>query len=80
MKKRELEAENAVLRKGADALVNINEALRDQNTALRDTLWNKRDRLAYEADVITSSLRMISQLIEEIDTALGMSRPGKPSA
>lgn len=77
MRKKELEADNSLLRQGAQSLLAKVERQEDQIEALRDTLRNKRERLQYEASVIQSSLYTISQLIEEIDVALGVSSPGK---
>lgn len=67
---RDLEAAYGTLQKAAAGIL-------EQRDAYRDALINQRERLQYEASVIQSSLYSISQLIEDINVALGVSGPGK---
>lgn len=80
MRKRELEADNEILRKGADTLLLRVEEERRRSLAYEETLENQRARLRYEIDVLTSSLRMLEDIAHSIDVALGVSRPGKTPA
>jgi hypothetical protein len=77
MRKRELEADNELLRRGADSLLLRVEEERARSLRYQEALENQRARLRYEIDVITSSLRILEDMAHGLEVALGVSRPGK---
>lgn len=80
MRKRELEADNEILRKGADTLLLRVEEERKRSNEYREALENQHARLRYEIDVISSSLKILEDMLYGMEVALGVSRPGKTPA